>query len=259
MNEVRYETRGEIAIVTIDRPEVRNAVDGSTAAQLADAFRRFDEDDEPRRRRAHRRRRNVLRRCRPQGRRGARVAVAQPRAPREGDGPMGPTRMLLVEAGDRGGRRLRRRRRPRAGRVVRPARRGARCRLRRLLPSLGRAARRRRHDPPAAPARSQPRARPHPHRPRRLGRRGAAHGTRQPPRRAGEALPKAIELAKQLAAFPQLCMRNDRLSSYRQWALPLDDALLQETRLGLEVIRSGETVEGARRFAAGAGRHGSFR
>jgi enoyl-CoA hydratase len=53
-------------------------------------------------------------------------------------------------------------------------------------------------------------------------------------------------------------MRNDRLSSYRQWSLPLDDALLQETRLGLEVIRSGETVEGARRFAAGAGRHGSF-
>jgi enoyl-CoA hydratase len=74
----------------------------------------------------------------------------------------------------------------------------------------------------------------------------------------GEALPKAVEMAKQLAAFPQLCMRSDRLSSYRQWSLPLDAALREETRLGLDVIRSGETVAGAKRFAAGAGRHGSF-
>jgi enoyl-CoA hydratase/carnithine racemase len=74
----------------------------------------------------------------------------------------------------------------------------------------------------------------------------------------GEALAMAIELAKQVAAFPQLCMRNDRLSSYRQWNLPLDAALVEETRLGLEVLRSGETVPGAKRFAAGAGRHGSF-
>jgi enoyl-CoA hydratase len=74
----------------------------------------------------------------------------------------------------------------------------------------------------------------------------------------GQALPNAVELAKQLAAFPQVCMRSDRLSSYRQWPLPLDDALREETRLGAAVIRSGETVNGARRFAAGAGRHGSF-
>jgi enoyl-CoA hydratase len=53
-------------------------------------------------------------------------------------------------------------------------------------------------------------------------------------------------------------MRSDRLSSYRQWSLPLDAALREETRLGLDVIRSGETVAGAKRFAAGAGRHGSF-
>jgi enoyl-CoA hydratase len=74
----------------------------------------------------------------------------------------------------------------------------------------------------------------------------------------GEALKEAVELARQLARFPQRCMRSDRLSSYRQWDLPLGEALAEETRLGREVLRSGETQEGAKRFAAGAGRHGSF-
>ena len=74
----------------------------------------------------------------------------------------------------------------------------------------------------------------------------------------GKALEEALVLANQLAAFPQRCMRSDRLSSYQQWTLPLDDALVLETRLGSEVIRSGETLEGATRFAKGAGRHGSF-
>ena len=74
----------------------------------------------------------------------------------------------------------------------------------------------------------------------------------------GEALSGAIELAEQLCRFPQLCMRNDRLSAYEQWPMTLHDALLNETRLGLQVIRSGETREGASRFAAGAGRHGDF-
>ncbi len=74
----------------------------------------------------------------------------------------------------------------------------------------------------------------------------------------GQALPVAVALARELARFPQRCMRSDRLSSYRQWDLSLSDALAEETRMGLEVIRSGETLEGARRFAEGAGRHGSF-
>src|SRR4029453_2947194 len=56
----------------------------------------------------------------------------------------------------------------------------------------------------------------------------------------GSALDEAIALAKQLAAFPQRCLRSDRLSSYRQWSLPLADALVEETRLGLAVIESGE-------------------
>ena len=73
----------------------------------------------------------------------------------------------------------------------------------------------------------------------------------------GAALATAIELAHQIAAFPQLCMRSDRRSSYEQWDLSLADALANETRSGREVIRSGETQRGAARFAAGEGRHGT--
>lgn len=73
----------------------------------------------------------------------------------------------------------------------------------------------------------------------------------------GDALAMAVALAQDLARFPQLCLRSDRLSSYEQWSLPLGDALRNETRRGLQVINSGETREGARRFAAGHGRHGS--
>lgn len=75
---------------------------------------------------------------------------------------------------------------------------------------------------------------------------------------SGEALPAALELAAQLAAFPQLCLRNDRLSSYEQWDLPFDDAMKNECQRGIDVLHSGETVEGAKRFASGKGRHGSF-
>jgi len=86
------------------------------------------------------------------------------------------------------------------------------------------------------------------------GRMGLANRVVEP----GQALEAAVALAKDLAQFPQRCMRSDRLSSYQQWNLGLEEALLNETRLGLEVIRSGETREGARRFAQGAGRQGSF-
>jgi len=74
----------------------------------------------------------------------------------------------------------------------------------------------------------------------------------------GQALDGARSLAREIAEFPQRCMRNDRLSAITQWSLGLDDALVEETRLGLEVIHSGETREGATRFAKGAGRHGAF-
>jgi enoyl-CoA hydratase len=74
----------------------------------------------------------------------------------------------------------------------------------------------------------------------------------------GQALAAAKELAAQLAGFPQRCMRSDRLSALEQWDSDFDAAMANETRRGQEVINSGETREGAARFAAGAGRHGSF-
>jgi len=75
---------------------------------------------------------------------------------------------------------------------------------------------------------------------------------------AGQARPEAEALAATIAAFPQRCMRSDRRSAYDQWSLPVDAAIARELELGVETIASGETLEGATRFARGAGRHGSF-
>jgi enoyl-CoA hydratase len=75
---------------------------------------------------------------------------------------------------------------------------------------------------------------------------------------AGGALAAALELAAQIAAFPQGCMRNDRASVVAQHGLPLRDALAQEFAFGLRTLQSGESVDGAARFAAGTGRHGRF-
>jgi enoyl-CoA hydratase len=72
----------------------------------------------------------------------------------------------------------------------------------------------------------------------------------------GRALEAALELAAQLARFPQRCMRSDRASALAQWGMDEEEAMRAETRLGLEVIRSGETQAGAGRFASGFGRHG---
>ena len=74
----------------------------------------------------------------------------------------------------------------------------------------------------------------------------------------GEALDAAVALAREIAAFPQLCVRSDRRSAYDQWSLDLPAAVERERELGLATIMSGETVEGASRFAGGAGRHGRF-
>ncbi len=72
----------------------------------------------------------------------------------------------------------------------------------------------------------------------------------------GAALDAAIELGRSLAALPAGCLRSDRRSVYEQWDLDLGAALSRETELGLVTVRSGETRDGAARFAAGAGRHG---
>jgi enoyl-CoA hydratase len=73
----------------------------------------------------------------------------------------------------------------------------------------------------------------------------------------GTALEAAVTLAHQLAALPQVCLRSDRLSAMEQWGLTEADAAVNEARRGRQVIDSGETLAGARRFAGGAGRGGS--
>jgi enoyl-CoA hydratase len=73
----------------------------------------------------------------------------------------------------------------------------------------------------------------------------------------GQALATAIALAHQLAALPQICMRSDRMSALEQWGLTEEEAARGEARRGRDVVTSGETLEGARRFAGGAGRSGA--
>jgi len=72
----------------------------------------------------------------------------------------------------------------------------------------------------------------------------------------GGALAAATETAHELAGLPQQCMREDRASSYEQWGMPLADALRNEHEHGLTVLSGSEFREGVARFDAGAGRHG---
>ncbi len=74
----------------------------------------------------------------------------------------------------------------------------------------------------------------------------------------GEVRQEAENLAAQLAEHPQICMRSDRESVYRGSDLPLDEAMALEFQMGMNVITSGETVEGAIQFSLGKGKHGKF-
>jgi enoyl-CoA hydratase len=250
---VQVEHEGTITIVTIDRPEVRNAVDGPTAELLADAFRAFDADDE----------RSVAILTGAQGTfcSGADLkAVAEKRGNpvREvGDGPMGPTRMLLSK--------------PVIAAVEGHAVAGGLelalwCDMRVAASDAVFGVYCRRWGVPLIDGGTirLPRLIGHSHAldliltGRGVSgdealRMGLANRIVEP----GTALDAAITLANELAALPQLCLRNDRRSSYEQWGLELDDALRNEFRYGVEVLASGETLEGATRFAQGAGRHGA--
>ena len=250
---VRTDVDGDVLVVTIDRPEVRNAVDGPAAAALADAFRSFAADD-------------GLSVAILTGASGTFCAGADLKAITDGrgnrvtnggDGPMGPTRMLLPK--------------PVVAAVEGFAVAGGLelalwCDLRVAANDAVFGVYCRRWGVPLIDGGTI-------RLPRLIGhsnaldliltgrgvsgdeakRMGLANRLTEP----GGALAGALQLAKELAELPQLCMRSDRLSSYEQWALPVDGALARETELGLEVIRSGETQAGAARFAAGAGRHGA--
>jgi enoyl-CoA hydratase len=73
----------------------------------------------------------------------------------------------------------------------------------------------------------------------------------------GEALDQAIALAERIASFPQAGVRNDRQSLLDQWSLPLEQALENELAWGRKTMASGEALDGARRFTEGEGRRGA--
>jgi enoyl-CoA hydratase len=75
----------------------------------------------------------------------------------------------------------------------------------------------------------------------------------------GKALTAALELAHALSAFPQHGLRSDRMSVYEQWSLSPEDARRNELKHGLQVLASGESRAGAQRFASGEGKHGKFK
>ena len=74
----------------------------------------------------------------------------------------------------------------------------------------------------------------------------------------GRAREEAEALAQTIATFPPHCVRSDRRSAYEALGAKLTAALKREHELGRVSVGTGESVAGARRFAAGAGRHGSF-
>jgi enoyl-CoA hydratase len=247
---VRVEHDGPITIVTIDRPEVRNAVDRPTAALLADAFRAFDADESSAV--------AILTGasgtfCAGADLKG--VGAGRGNAVTEGgDGPMGPTRMLLekpviaaVEGfAVAGGLEL-------AAwcdlRVAAsdaifgvycrrwgiPLMDGGTIRLARLLGHshaldlilTGRGVR---------------------------GEEALAIGLANRVVPSGRALPEAIALAHEIASRPQAALRSDRLSSYEQWSLALEDALANEYRHGIATLETGEMFGGLDDYAAGAWR-----
>jgi len=250
---VDIEHVGRTTVVTINRPERRNAVDRDTATELADAFRAFDSDDD----------RDVAILTGAGGTfcAGADLKAIDDRGGNtvqpEGDGPMGPSRMMLskpviaaVEGfAVAGGLELALWCDLRV--AARDAVFGVFCR-RWGVPLIDGGTIR------------LPRLIGHSHAldliltgrgasGEEAHRMGLANRLTEP----GDTRRVALELAAELSALPQQCLRSDRASSYEQWGLPVDDAIQVELRHGMEVLRSGESFAGAARFAAGAGRHGN--
>ena len=253
MTAVLTEHEGRVTIVTINRPDVRNAVDGPTAAELADAFRAFDADD------GH----DVAVLTGADGTfcAGADLkAVATGRGNRvvpEGDGPMGPSRMLLSK--------------PVIAAVEGHAVAGGLelalwCDLRVAARDAVFGVFCRRWGVPLIDGGTVrlPRLIGHSHALDLILTGRGVSGDEAlrmglvnrltPP---GNARRAAVDLAAELAALPQLCMREDRLSSYEQWGHGIDDAMMVEYEHGVRVIAAGDVMAGAARFAGGAGRHGT--
>ncbi len=249
---VRTGVSGSVLVVTIDRPERRNAVDGETARRLEEAFAAFDaaEDQSV----------AVLTGAGGNFCAGADLkAIAAGAGPEVADathGPMGPTRMRL-------------------GKPVLAAIEGycvagglelaLWCDLRLAARDAVLGVFNRRFGVPLVDGGTVRLA--------RIAGQGLAMDmilTGRPVHadeaerfglvnrvvRPGAALVEAVALAEQIARFPQVAMRGDRLSMLEHWGRPEPEALAGEHRRGVETLAAGEGVEGARRFAAGEGRGG---
>ncbi|MFG2332359.1 crotonase/enoyl-CoA hydratase family protein [Streptomyces sp. NPDC048604] len=251
---VRVERDGPVTTVVLSRPAARNAVDGPTARQLADAIREFEADEAA----------SVAVLWGEGGTfcAGADLkAVGTDRGNRvepDGDGPMGPTRMRLTK--------------PVVAAIAGHAVAGGLelalwCDLRVVEEDAVLGVYCRRWGVPLIDGGTV-------RLPRLIGESRAmdliltgrpvpadeAHAiglaNRVVP--SGRARQAAEELAREIAAFPQLCLRHDRLSLLGQHGLPEPEALAAELRHGMVPLSAGETLAGAARFTGGAGRHGSF-
>ncbi|MFJ3305041.1 crotonase/enoyl-CoA hydratase family protein [Streptomyces sp. NPDC086549] len=249
---VRLEHQGHVTTVVLSRPEVRNAVDGPTAAELASAFRAFEADDNARV--------AVL-----WGEGGTFCAGADLKAAgtdqgnrvaEDGDGPMGPTRMRLSK--------------PVIAAIAGHAVAGGLelalwCDLRVAEEDAVFGVFCRRWGVPLIDGGTV-------RLPRLIGTSRAMDmiltGRPVPAREAyeiglanrlvppGRAREEAEELAASVARFPQACLRGDRASVLDQDGLDETAAMRGELRYGKGVLAEG--LEGAARFAGGAGRHGTF-
>lgn len=249
---VRVERAPPVTTVVLDRPEVRNAVDRATAQEVADAFRAFEADSEARV--------GVLYGASGTFCAGADLKALSTRAANrvapDGDGPMGPTRMLLEKPviaaisghAVAGGLELALWCDLRVAeedailgvfcrRWGVPLIDGGTIRLPRII-GLGRALDLILTGRPVS------------------AQEALAIGlvSRVVPR--GTARAAAEDLARQLAGFPQAALLGDRLSAYEQWDLDLNSALANELAHGMGALE--EAAAGARRFEDGAGRHGRF-
>jgi enoyl-CoA hydratase len=250
---VRYDSDGPVVVVTVDRPDVANAIDRPTADELADAFRRFDSDDTAAM--------AVLTGAGGKFCAGADLkAMREPGAPRasrvepDGDGPVGPTRMLLSK--------------PVIAAVEGHAVAGGLelaiwCDLRVAATDAVFGVYCRRWGIPLMDGGTIRLARliGHSHALDLIltgrgvsgdeaQRMGLANRLAAP----GQALAEALALAHELAARPQAALRSDRLSSYQQWSLDLDEALANEYRHGMATLRTGELLQGLDDYASGAWR-----
>jgi len=255
MSAVTVEIRDRIAIVRLARPAVRNAVDGPTAAALANAFREFDADPECDVAILHGEYGTF---CAGADLKALAAQAGSNRLSPEGDGPMGPSRMVLGK--------------PVIAAIAGHAVAGGLelalwCDLRVVEESAVLGVFCRRWGVPLIDGGTI-------RLPRLIGHSRAMDliltgrpvsaqealqmGLANRVVADGDALPEALRLAYTLCRFPQTCLRSDRLSACEQWGMSLEDALANEFSRGTQVIDSLETLTGAGRFAAGSGRHGDF-